>query len=62
MVVAALQHLIDEHGVPTATLTDNGLVFTAHLAGRKSARNGFEKRLEAHHIQQENGHPGEPGR
>ena len=60
MVVAALQELIDTHGVPASTLTDNGLVFTARLAGRKGGRNGFEKLLEAHHIQQKNGHPGHP--
>lgn len=60
MVVAALQCLIDTHGVPASTLTDNGLVFTARLAGRKGGRNGFEKLLQAHHIQQKNGHPGHP--
>lgn len=60
MVVDALQSLIDQHGVPASTLTDNGLVFTARLAGRKGGRNGFEKLLEAHHIQQKNGHPGHP--
>lgn len=60
MVVAALQALIDDHGTPASTLTDNGLVFTARLAGRKGGRNGFEKLLQAHHIQQKNGHPGHP--
>ncbi|GGF37359.1 hypothetical protein GCM10011366_01080 [Ornithinimicrobium tianjinense] len=60
MVVAALQELIDVHGAPASTLTDNGLVFTARLAGRKGARNGFEKLLQAHQIQQKNGHPGHP--
>lgn len=59
MVVAALQELIDTHGVPASTLTDNGLVFTARLAGRKGGRNGFEKLLQAHHIHQKNGHPGQ---
>lgn len=60
MVVAALQELIDTHGAPAATLTDNGLVFTARLARHKGARNGFEKLLQAHHIHQKNGHPGHP--
>ena len=60
MVVSALQELIDTHGVPASTLTDNALVFTARLAGRKGGRNGFEKLLQAHHIQQKNGHPGHP--
>lgn len=60
MVVLALQALIETHGPPASTLTDNGLVFTARLAGRKGARNGFEKLLQAHGIQQKNGHPGHP--
>jgi transposase InsO family protein len=60
MVVEALQSLIDEHGTPASTLTDNGLVFTARLAGRKGGRNGFEKLLQAHGVQQKNGHPGHP--
>jgi transposase InsO family protein len=60
MVVDALQHLLDTRGVPAEMLTDNGLVFTARLAGRKGARNGFEKLLQAHGIRQKNGHPGHP--
>lgn len=60
MVTAALQSLIDEYGPPASTLTDNGLVFTARLAGRKGGRNGFEKLLQAHQIRQKNGHPGHP--
>lgn len=60
MVVAALQTLIDTHGAPASTLTDNGLVFTTRLARYKGSRNGFEKLLEAQHIQQKNGHPGHP--
>lgn len=60
MVVTAMQALIERHGPPAATLTDNALVFTSRLAGRKGARNGFEKLLAAHHIQQKNGHPGHP--
>lgn len=60
MVVQALQSLIEAHGVPASTLTDNGLVFTARLAGRKGGRNGFEKLLQVHHIQKKNGHPGHP--
>lgn len=62
MVGAALQALIDEHGVPATTLTDNGLVFTARFAGRKGGRNGFEKLLQAHHVEQKNGHPQTQGK
>ena len=61
MIVAALQSLMDQHGVPASTLTDNWLVFTARPTGRpKGGSNGFGKLLEAHHIQRKNGHPGHP--
>ena len=59
-VVTAMQANIDTYGPPAATLTDNGLVFTARLAGRKGGRNGFEKLLQAHDIKQKNGKPGHP--
>lgn len=59
-VVKAMEHLISKYGPPQSTLTDNGLVFTARLAGRKGGRNGFEKLLQAHHIHQKNGRPGHP--
>lgn len=55
-----MEHLISKYGPPQSTLTDNGLVFTARLAGRKAGRNGFEKLLQAHHIRQKNGRPGHP--
>ncbi len=60
MVVTAMTDLISQFGPPASTLTDNGLVFTARLAGRKGGRNGFEKLLQAKRIQQKNGHPGHP--
>lgn len=59
-VVTTMQGLIDSHGAPASTLTDNGMVFTTRLAGRRGARNGFEKLLEARHIVQKNGAPGHP--
>ena len=59
-VAAELQRLIDVFGPPASTLTDNGLVFTARLAGRKGGRNAFEKTLIEHRIQQKNGRPGHP--
>lgn len=59
-VAQQLQHLIDTYGPPASTLTDNGLVFTARLAGRKGGRNAFEKTLNHHRIQQKNGRPGHP--
>ena len=60
MVVTAMTDLISGNGAPASTLTDNGLVFTARLAGRKGGRNGFEKLLQAHRIKQKNGSPGHP--
>lgn len=60
MVVTAMNTLISTFGTPASTLTDNGLVFTARLAGRRGGRNGFEKLLEAHRIRQKNGSPGHP--
>lgn len=59
-VTVAMKHLIDQFGPPASTLTDNGLVFTARLAGAKGGRNGFEVLLNKHHIQQKNGRPGHP--
>lgn len=60
MVVATMTELIDAFGPPASTLTDNGLVFTTRLARHTGARGGFEKLLDAHHIQQKNGRPGHP--
>ena len=57
-VAVELQRLIDTFGPPASTLTDNGLVFTARLAGRKGGRNAFEKILTDNRIQQKNGRPG----
>lgn len=37
MVVEALRSLIDRHGTPASTLTDNGLVFTAPSPAAKAA-------------------------
>ncbi|AQQ15940.1 Integrase core domain protein [Corynebacterium glaucum] len=59
-VAAELTRLISTYGPPASTLTDNGLVFTARLAGRKGGRNAFEKVLTANRIQQKNGRPGHP--
>ena len=59
-VAQELPRLINTYGPPASTLTDNGLVFTARLAGRKGGRNAFEKVLTTHKIQQKNGRPGHP--
>ncbi|WP_344724968.1 IS481 family transposase, partial [Agrococcus terreus] len=59
-VVAVMDQLITTYGPPAATLTDNGMVFTARFTSRPGAKNGFEKLLVAHHIQQRNGAPSHP--
>lgn len=59
-VVTTMNTLISTYGTPASTLTDNGLVFTSRLARHKGARNGFEKLLQAHNIEQKNGKPGHP--
>ncbi|SDS29837.1 Integrase core domain-containing protein [Corynebacterium timonense] len=51
-VAAELQRLVETYSPPASTLTDNGLVFTARMAGRKGGRNTFEKVLTDHRIQQ----------
>lgn len=60
IVVTVMNELITRYKPPASTLTDNGLVFTTRLAGRKGGRGGFEKLLDAHGIQQKNGRPGHP--
>src|SRR5699024_3312451 len=59
-VVTMMDTLISTYGPPAATLTDNGMVFTARFASRPGAKTGFEKLLAAHQIQQRNGAPGHP--
>src|SRR5699024_9936997 len=59
-VVTAMEEITSEHGLPQSTLTDNGLIFTARLAGAKGGKTGFEKFLETHSIKQKNGRPAHP--
>jgi transposase InsO family protein len=47
----------NEYGLPAATLTDNGRVYTARFGGGKNA---FEYLLTALRIVQKNGHPNHP--
>ena len=49
-----------EHGYPAATLTDNGLVYTARFAGGRGGRNGFETELVRLGIHQKNSRPNHP--
>jgi transposase InsO family protein len=56
-VVASFQACINEYGMPSSTLTDNGVVYTARFVAGKNA---FEYLLQRLGITQKNGHPGHP--
>jgi transposase InsO family protein len=56
-VVAVFLAVIDDHGAPQSTLTDNGRVYTARFGG---GRNAFEYLLPILGIRQKNGSPGHP--
>ena len=56
-VVASFQACINQYGMPSSTLTDNGVVYTARFVG---GRNEFEYLLQRLGIKQKNGHPGHP--
>ena len=51
-----------QYGWPASTLTDNGMVYTARLAGqgRRGGRTQLENLLQHHHIRQKNGSPSHP--
>lgn len=53
---------ISHHGTPASTLTDNGMIYTVRLAGRRRAggRNAFEHELRRLNITQKNGAPAHP--
>lgn len=59
-VAETLHELINQHGPPMSTLTDNGLVFTTRFARFKGSKGGFEKLLDTYGILQKNGRPGHP--
>src|SRR4051794_7046607 len=56
-VVSAFLAVIDDHGAPASTLTDNGRVYTARFGG---GRNAFEYLLPLLGVRQKNGSPGHP--
>jgi hypothetical protein len=59
-VAAAFRAAVADHGIPAATLTDNGLVFTTRFAGGRGGRNGFEAELRRLGVKQKNGRPAHP--
>ena len=60
IVLAAFRTTVALHGIPAATLTDNGMVFTTRLSGGKGGRNGFEAELRRLHVTQKNSRPNHP--
>ncbi|WP_345751912.1 IS481 family transposase [Microbacterium rhizophilus] len=56
-VVTTFLAVVEEHGAPASTLTDNGRVYTARFGG---GRNAFEYLLPLLGIRQKNGSPGHP--
>ena len=57
VVVTVFLDLVDQHGPPASTLTDNGSVYTSRFTG---GRNAFEYLLPLLGIRQKNGSPGHP--
>jgi len=51
---------VTAHGPPAATLTDNGMVYTARFAGGRGGRNHLEHELRRLGITQKNGAPAHP--
>jgi len=60
IVVAQFRAAAAQHGIPAATLTDNGMVFTTRLSGGRGGRNGLETELRRLGITQKNGRPNHP--
>jgi transposase InsO family protein len=60
IVLASFRATVAQHGIPAATLTDNGMVFTTRLAGGRGGRNGLETELRRLHVVQKNSRPNHP--
>jgi transposase InsO family protein len=62
IVASTFGQAADQHGYPTSTLTDNGMVYTVRLAGgkNKGGRTMFETELRRLGIVQKNGRPHHP--
>ncbi|MGB9184297.1 MAG: IS481 family transposase [Solirubrobacteraceae bacterium] len=56
-IVVVFLDIVERHGPPAATLTDNGSVYTSRFTG---GRNAFEYLLPILGIRQKNGSPGHP--
>ncbi len=60
VVVEAFRAAAAEHGIPAATLTGNGMVFTTRFSGGRGGRNGFEHELHRLDVEQRNGKASHP--
>jgi transposase InsO family protein len=60
IVLQTFRSACAEHGVPAATLTDNGMVFTTRLSGGRGGRNALEHELRRLGVKQKNGKPNHP--
>ncbi|MCD4536513.1 integrase core domain-containing protein [Nocardioides sp. cx-169] len=60
IVVTTFREALARHGIPTSTLTDNGMVYTVRFAGGRGGRNSFEDELRRRHVVQKNSRPGHP--
>jgi transposase InsO family protein len=60
IVTTTFRETLATHGIPASTLTDNGMVYTARLAGGRGGRNTFEHELRRLHVVQKNSRPGHP--
>ena len=60
IVLASFRQAVAAHGIPAATLTDNGMVYTTRFAGGRGGRASLEHELRRLHITQKNSRPGHP--
>jgi transposase InsO family protein len=60
IVLATFRQTVATHGIPSSTLTDNGMVFTTRLSGGRGGRNGFEHELRRLGVIQKNSRPNHP--
>lgn len=60
VVLAAFRAAVAAHGIPAATLTDNGLVYTTRFAGGRGGRNALENELRRLGVKQKNGKANHP--
>ena len=60
IVLADFRKACAAHGIPSSTLTDNGMVFTTRLSGGKGGRNQLENELRRLGVTQINSTPNHP--